>query len=687
MENDRMKLYLNFNPFAKVGSGTWEDFSEALMDTGFSRRSCYGSRGKAEIQTVSMTLMPVANLQSLLVRILVSTNDIRAKLTRDDGSPYFIGTIRPMVSATVKDRAKPFTVEILDDSYFLESYVFQEASTLSSNLKVVNSNPSDSLVHWLILNSRIRTEDGQYICPFASYDIMIGSDVDQTIDADGLTLNTGDYIDEILEAVCYEYNLQYRFTEEGKILIERSIPMDTTGAVAILDHDIKNTLTVRRSDDSNQGVVVTYYPVIKGPCKVARHNIMDTRWADDKTFGRGYEWLNPDEVIYPPLSYQDVTLSPFDLDNPGRQILRYDKGTLVPRVTYHEDTKDSRQSRAKVADNGDGSYKLWIDVAKRKTLVQDLYLMCQCWYIDKDDERTTQVHQGKDPEKYEAKYIHTGVTANALLKAIALRNLTGNTTYSFQALPSLGLVPGEIRLINSSAYGVLDYVRIRSVIDHGDSKATGLCEVEAESVTALADLQISTDEQVVSYLASLGSNMLKVDPPTTTMTHDDEAFVEITASGDAITKLGATLSWYVNGIQIPWSEETIVISHQAMVVGDNVIRVEAIVPGIDFGDKPLEAECVVSIQSGAISILVDSLNGDKFRPGTISTTLVAQVLRGDKDITDELPETAFSWERTSDNPAGDISWNTSSKAIGHKSVNLTPDDVSGRTVFTCHVYL
>ena len=155
-----MKLYLNFSPFAKVGSGIWEDFSEALMDTGFSRKSCYGSRGKAEIQTVSMTLKPVANLQSLLVRVLVSTNDIRAKLTRDDGSPYFIGTIRPLLSATVKDRAKPFTVEILDDSYFLESYVFHEASTLSSNLKVINSIPADSLIHWLVLNSRLKAEDG-----------------------------------------------------------------------------------------------------------------------------------------------------------------------------------------------------------------------------------------------------------------------------------------------------------------------------------------------------------------------------------------------------------------------------------------------------------------------------------------------------------------------------------------------
>jgi predicted phosphatase len=63
----------------------------------------------------------------------------------------------------------------------------------------------------------------------------------------------------------------------------------------------------------------------------------------------------------------------------------------------------------------------------------------------------------------------------------------------------------------------------------------------------------------------------------------------------------------------------------------------------------------------------------------------ATVWRGDEDITDQLSESQFSWERNSGDPVGDESWNTSSKAIGHKSVVITPEDVVGRTVFACHV--
>ena len=65
---------------------------KALLNEGFVRKSCFGALGKAEIQTVSMRLKPVVGLTALAVAILTATNDIRAKLTLDDDTPYFIGT-------------------------------------------------------------------------------------------------------------------------------------------------------------------------------------------------------------------------------------------------------------------------------------------------------------------------------------------------------------------------------------------------------------------------------------------------------------------------------------------------------------------------------------------------------------------------------------------------------------------
>ena len=87
----------------------------------------------------------------------------------------------------------------------------------------------------------------------------------------------------------------------------------------------------------------------------------------------------------------------------------------------------------------------------------------------------------------------------------------------------------------------------------------------------------------------------------------------------------------------------------------------------------------------AISIQLFSSNGNTFRSGQAYTTISATVWRGDKDITDELDAGKFNWERKSGDVVADESWNTSSKAVGRKSIELSPEDVFGRSVFACHV--
>lgn len=87
----------------------------------------------------------------------------------------------------------------------------------------------------------------------------------------------------------------------------------------------------------------------------------------------------------------------------------------------------------------------------------------------------------------------------------------------------------------------------------------------------------------------------------------------------------------------------------------------------------------------SISVQILSTNGNIFRPNQASTTMIATVFRGTEDITDTIDASNFNWERLSDNPVADESWNTSSKAIGRKSIVLTNEDVTGRAVFTCHV--
>lgn len=87
----------------------------------------------------------------------------------------------------------------------------------------------------------------------------------------------------------------------------------------------------------------------------------------------------------------------------------------------------------------------------------------------------------------------------------------------------------------------------------------------------------------------------------------------------------------------------------------------------------------------AISVQIFSNNGNIFRSGQCYTTMTVTVWRGDENITDQLDPSLFRWERTSNDPVADEAWNTSSKAIGQKTLELSPADVFGRAVFACHV--
>jgi hypothetical protein len=144
--------------------------------------------------------------------------------------------------------------------------------------------------------------------------------------------------------------------------------------------------------------------------------------------------------------------------------------------------------------------------------------------------------------------------------------------------------------------------------------------------------------------------------------------------------IGEEIVMTVNGTPVAHSFGEYAITPEAMVgrtfilvkvTCGNLTRSNIITKVIDGGD--------------AVSVQILSLNGNSFRPGTCNTTMIASVWRGETDITESLPESAFNWKRSSNSSVWDDSWNTSSKAIGHKSIELTPEDVLSRAVFTCEV--
>jgi hypothetical protein len=87
------------------------------------------------------------------------------------------------------------------------------------------------------------------------------------------------------------------------------------------------------------------------------------------------------------------------------------------------------------------------------------------------------------------------------------------------------------------------------------------------------------------------------------------------------------------------------------------------------------------------TVSIQSSNGSIFRPAQVDTILTCHVHQNTTEITEDLDASRFRWKRLSSDAADDTRWNTSSKAIGHKNVEIKNSDCAGRTVFSCEIDL
>lgn len=79
-----------------------------------------------------------------------------------------------------------------------------------------------------------------------------------------------------------------------------------------------------------------------------------------------------------------------------------------------------------------------------------------------------------------------------------------------------------------------------------------------------------------------------------------------------------------------------------------------------------------------------SSNGQIFKNGVISTTLMARVYHGSTDVTDSIDANRFRWKRISLDSAGDTAWNTAHFG-GTKNIVVTNSDVMHRATFNCEI--
>jgi hypothetical protein len=86
---------------------------------------------------------------------------------------------------------------------------------------------------------------------------------------------------------------------------------------------------------------------------------------------------------------------------------------------------------------------------------------------------------------------------------------------------------------------------------------------------------------------------------------------------------------------------------------------------------------------------IQSTNGDKFKPGLSTTTmLIPRVFRNGIEITNSLPDSAFRWSRASffpqSAPNDDAAWNFNHSS-GYRTVEVSTSNIYARATYTLEI--
>jgi hypothetical protein len=192
--------------------------------------------------------------------------------------------------------------------------------------------------------------------------------------------------------------------------------------------------------------------------------------------------------------------------------------------------------------------------------------------------------------------------------------------------------------------------------------------------------QISGDVLITGHVDALGgvgsSDLSKV-------------VTEVQRTKSEVKNVSAKLQDYVDKTPVSrvfYNQPTIPYSIGDLWIRDNTLFIATVAR--DTGTFQ-ETDWEWCIRSNVTTVL-ESTNGDVFKPGqSMTTTLVPRCFKNGLEITDSLPDSAFSWTRKSfypqPSPNDDDTWNQN-HAAGYRTIEVTADSIYARATYTVVIY-
>ena len=565
----------------KIGSDEYE-----IRSDGFLLKECAGEQGKHASSSCQVAIRGTQILSSIMYK----EGLVDASVIDDDGSSVFTGVIRPYASITAEPMyLGDLQLEVLDYTEKLHKKVYAKLDDDSpatypegtliekdwTDIKVCNPADTDNSIVHLLLDMAGITKIGTLPA------------IDVTLKR--FSLKYGDYLDDVLGTLLYEYIYDYRFTKDGTFQIYQTgtitkigygddgkVDETKTQTIRLLPSKtvdvFRNSLDISRSDDKSDGCLVTYKKykersdLVIGTGIAIDGNtfVFDLGWSAKGTIDIKWDSDDIDKLV--------------DADGENATDIIYSNLSAAPRVIGEYWLLDVAVYKAELAiletrndgctvsydlDWGAGGFGEW-------KIAIDIY--GDASYYQEDTQ--TVGYAGENAEEYNADYIDNIEDAMCLSRAIMERQKDGAFSYSFDSFEKIE--PGTVITINEAIIsGAVADARITKRTIRDD---TGLYSYTAEGYgeAEWREPELNRDDAIDNPVMQRDFFLLKVSESVIDEADMGDESILAQASGLIFSRYGGTPEWYLNGnLMASFTATGISFAKTMLAVGKNTLECRA----------------------------------------------------------------------------------------------------------------
>lgn len=532
------------------------DRDYAVLREGFTLSDLVGAKGKHATQSLSCQ---IRSREAALAFLMARDELIRAEL-KDGSGVVFEGVVRPYRNFSARgNREDNLSLEVLDYTEMMHSYASEAIIYKAQSVKHIFT-------------------DVYNLCGIPS-ELVIPAAL-ESISVDYCICKKGEYFDAWLSQMLFEYGYDFRFSV-GRCEI---IPTAADGSDQSID-DIRNTLSVSRSDDRNDGVRIRYSNYPSKRMRIADHRSIEFRlplsWNQFTVNQRksGYYYNNQmneeSRATEKWLKWFPSGISASDIV--GISDVRYDWYIDQPDYlqvgprdwlnlvgTYDYDLTGAAVSIQYDAQFNTGRWQGgWQFVITADANVR--------YRVDNAEETYTE---GDSPNVVSTQFITTKEMAEALAQREYARLAQASVTYSFTSLT--WYEAGKFYNLSDSVTGISTLVRVLSC----DMNADGIFTIKAEGAGEIG-AAVETKTLRLADLTEASNEFMVLTVDDDELEVGESARVEV--SGEILElqdEYGFTYKWYLNNTEIEGESGTALsIPSGRLNGGRNEVRCDSLYNG------------------------------------------------------------------------------------------------------------